>query len=260
VSELWEAYAVRYAEDLNRRASQTFLGGAGGDALTPFAYQAFLLRGPLGWVAFDTGADEAACARYGKTFVQGLPRALQLLGIDPAEVRHVIQTHLHWDHAGQPDLFPAATFHMQAREMAYVTGPAMHHAVLRAGYQVAEIAAHVALLHAGRMRLYDGEVALAPGLTLHHAGGHTDGLQFARLRTRRGWMVLAGDVVTTRAHLERRVPFPALYHVGDALAGFDTCLALADAPELVIPAHDPWVAEAHPAACAGGEGWLVRLD
>jgi glyoxylase-like metal-dependent hydrolase (beta-lactamase superfamily II) len=260
VSELWEAYAIRYAEDPNRRAAQTFLGGAGGDALTPMAYQAFLLRGSLGWVAFDTGADEAACARYGKTFVQGLPRALQLLGIDPAEVRHVIQTHLHWDHAGQPDLFPAANFHMQTREMAYVTGPAMHHAVLRAGYQVPDIAAHVALLHAGRMRLYDGEVALAPGLSLHHAGGHTDGLQFARLLTRRGWMVLAGDVVTTRAHLERRVPFPALYHVGDALAGFDACLALADTAELVIPAHDPWVAAAHPAACAGGEGWLVRLD
>jgi glyoxylase-like metal-dependent hydrolase (beta-lactamase superfamily II) len=97
-------------------------------------------------------------------------------------------------------------------------------------------------------------------LVLHHAGGHTDGLQFATLQTRRGRMVLAGDVAATRVHLDRRIPFPALFHVGDALAGFEAVLTAADAPELVIPAHDPWVAAAHPPACAGGEGWLVRLD
>lgn len=256
----WEAYAVRYAEDLHRTEARSFLSGAGGDAPFPFAYHAFLLKGPEGWVAFDTGAAEATCARYGKSFVQGLPRAMALLGIDPAAVRHVVQTHLHWDHAGQPGLFPNATFHMQAREMAFVTGPAMRHPVLRAGYEADDIAAHVALLHQGRLVLHDGRVELLPGLTLLHAGGHTDGLQFAALGTRRGRMVLAGDVVATRAHLDRRIPFPSLFHVGDALAGFEAVLAAADTPELVIPSHDPWVAKAHPPALAGGEGWLVRLD
>ena len=59
-------------------------------------------------------------------------------------------------------------------------------------------------------------------------------------------MVLASDTVALRAHLERHVPFPVLYHVDDALDAFDRFLALADAPELVIPAHDPWVMQAHP--------------
>jgi glyoxylase-like metal-dependent hydrolase (beta-lactamase superfamily II) len=257
VSGLWEAYAVRFASDPARRAAQTFLGGAGGDAPAPFAYHAFLLRGPPGWVAMDTGATPDVCTAYGKPGGGTLAEAMALLGIDAGAVRQVVQTHLHWDHAGQPGLFPAATFHLQAREMAYVTGPAMHHAVLRAGYRPADIGAHVALLHEGRLVLHDGRVELAPGLELHHAGGHTDGLQFVRLRTRRGWMVLAGDTVALRGHLERRVPFPALYHVGDALDAFGRVLALADAPELVIPGHDPWVTEAHPAVAAG---FVARLD
>ncbi|WP_159998973.1 N-acyl homoserine lactonase family protein [Roseomonas sp. 18066] len=256
MSELWEAYALRFALDPDRLAARSFLGGAGGDEKSPFAYHAFLLRGPLGWVAVDTAATAAACAHYAKPVEGTLPEAFAALGIDPDDVKHVVQTHLHWDHAGQPGLFPNATFHMQAREMAYVTGPAMRHAALRSGYLADDIAAHVALLHQGRMVLHDGTVALAPGLTLHHAGGHTDGLQFLRIRTRRGWMVLAGDTVPLRDHLARRLPFPTLYHVGDALAGFDKVEALADSPALVIPAHDPWVLEAHPRLTPH----LARLD
>ncbi|MFC4165993.1 N-acyl homoserine lactonase family protein [Teichococcus aestuarii] len=254
---VWQAYAIRFASDPARRAAQTFLGGAnpgpgGGEAPTPFAYHAYLLRGPQGWVAMDTAASPETCAAFGKPTDGTLPAAMARLGVEPGAVRHVVQTHLHWDHAGQPGLFPAATFHMQAREMAYVNGPAMRHAVLRAGYRAEDIAAHTALLHAGRLALHDGVVELLPGLELHHAGGHTDGLQFVRLRTARGWMVLASDTVALRAHLERRVPFPALWHVGDALAAFERVLALADAPELVIPSHDPAVSD-------GAEGFVAPL-
>ncbi|WP_439597749.1 N-acyl homoserine lactonase family protein [Falsiroseomonas sp.] len=256
----WEVHALRYATDGARRANQWFLGGSGGDAAMPIAYHAFLLRGPGGVIAMDTAADAARCARYGKADFRALGDALAALGTAPGGVRTVIQTHLHWDHAGQPGLFPNATFHLQAREMAHVTGPAMRHAVLRAGYETADINAATDLLHAGRLVLHKGEVRLADGMTLHHVGGHTDGLQVVRVHTRRGWMCLATDAVAHRANLERRIPFPAVFHVGDALDAFETVLALADAPDLVIPGHDPWVTEAHAASAAGTQGWLARLD
>jgi glyoxylase-like metal-dependent hydrolase (beta-lactamase superfamily II) len=260
MSDLWEVFALRYAIDRSRRAFQCFLGGAGGDGAMPVAYHAFILRGPGGVVVMDTGADAERCTRYGKAEFQGLEQALGLLGTSPASVGTVIQTHLHWDHAGQPGLFTTARFHLQQRELAYVNGPAMRHAVLRAGYEAADITAATALLHAGRLTLHAGEATIAPGLSLHHVGGHTDGLQVVRVRTRRGWMCLATDSVAHRANLERRVPFPVLFHVGDALAAFDTVSALADGPDLVIPGHDPWVVDAHAPAAAEAAGWLARLD
>ncbi|WP_431281312.1 N-acyl homoserine lactonase family protein [Humitalea sp. 24SJ18S-53] len=260
MSELWEVFALRWATDPARRAFQCFLGGSGGDGPMPVAYHAFILRGPGGFVVMDTAADAARTQRYGKQAFHGMEEALAVLGTTAATVPTIIQTHLHWDHAGQPALFPQAIFHMQQRELAYVNGPAMRHGVLRAGYELADIAAATALLHEGRMVLHDGDVALAPGLTLHHVGGHTDGLQIARVRTRRGWMCLATDAVAYRLNLERRIPFPVLFHTGDALDAFETVLSLADAPELVIPGHDPWVVDAHPAAAVGAEGWLARLD
>jgi glyoxylase-like metal-dependent hydrolase (beta-lactamase superfamily II) len=256
----WEVHALRYAMDPSRRAFQCLLGGQGGDVPMPVAYHVFLLRGPGGILVMDTGADAGRCVRNGKQDVHSIEAALLALGGSPERVRQVIQTHLHWDHAGQPGLFPAASFHMQAREMAYVNGPLMRHAALRAGYEAADIAAAAALLHAGRLVLHDGLVRLADGITLHHVGGHTDGLQLARVRTRRGWMCLATDAIAHRANLERRLPFPVLVRVDEALAAFEVALSLADGPELVIPGHDPWVVDAHPPSAPGTAGWLARLD
>ncbi|MEJ1977030.1 MAG: MBL fold metallo-hydrolase [Acetobacteraceae bacterium] len=44
---------------------------------------------------------------------------LALAGIDAATVKDVVITHLHYDHAGCMDSFPAATFHLQDAEMSF---------------------------------------------------------------------------------------------------------------------------------------------
>lgn len=45
-------------------------------------------------------------------------RQIQRLGFDPADVRHIVLTHLDFDHAGGIDDFPAATVHLMAKESA----------------------------------------------------------------------------------------------------------------------------------------------
>ena len=46
-------------------------------------------------------------------------RQIQRLGLDPRDVRHIILTHLDFDHAGGLDDFPWATVHMLQRERDY---------------------------------------------------------------------------------------------------------------------------------------------
>ena len=254
----WAVLAIRYAMDPGRASSRCFLASGGPEPM-PMAYHAFVLRNAGGVVMVDTGADAARCGQMGKQFGRGVADALAALGIDVHGVRHVVQTHLHWDHAGGTALFPNALFHLQAREMRYAAGPPMRHAALRAGYDAGDVAEMAGLLHAGRLRLHDGAAEILPGLRLTHVGGHTDGLQVVDVPTARGRMCLAGDAVVFRANLDRRDPFPALYHVGDALDAFDGVLARADAADLVIPGHDPWVIDAHPAAGPGLDGWIARL-
>jgi glyoxylase-like metal-dependent hydrolase (beta-lactamase superfamily II) len=86
----------------------------------------------------------------------------------------------------------------------------------------------------------DGEVA--PGVTLHRVGGHSDGLQVVRVETARGPVVLASDAAHFYGNMHRRNPFPIIYNLGDMCQGWETVERLAGHPDRVIPGHDPEVA------------------
>jgi glyoxylase-like metal-dependent hydrolase (beta-lactamase superfamily II) len=239
----WQVHAIRYAEGprILRDVLLGGLAGPAGDEAIGVAYHAFVVHAPGRAFVLDTGASQAAIEARGRRFVQPVEAGLATLGITAPDI---IQTHLHWDHAGNHGLLPDATVWLQRREMAYASTTGLADPWFRAGYDAADIGAMAARIARGKVRLLEDDAKLAEGLTLHHVGGHTDGLMLLRARTRKGWMVLAGDAVAYRANLTRRVPFPHLFHVGDALAAFDLCTRLADSPDLVVPGHDPAVTPA----------------
>ena len=73
------------------------------------------------------------------------------------------------------------------------------------------------------------------------------GLQFVRVLTRRGWVVVASDVTHFYENLERRMPFPVIYNLADMVRGFDALEAQAETPGHIVPGHDPLVLERYPA-------------
>ena len=172
----------------------------------------------------------------------------------------MIITHLHYDHCGNDGLFPSARYHLQETEMAYATGRCMCHPVIRVPFEVEDVVAMVRRVYAGRVAFHDGAAEIVPGVTVHHIGGHSRGLQAVRVKTRRGWVVLASDVAHFYAHLDQRRPYPVIDSVPAMLEGFDTVERLASSRDHVVPGHDPIVPAIYPAARPGTEGWAVRLD
>jgi glyoxylase-like metal-dependent hydrolase (beta-lactamase superfamily II) len=256
----YEVYALRYAVNSAQRAAHNFIDGDPHDIAMPLDYFIWVIRGNGREFVVDTGFDADAAASRRRTLLATPAQLLALLDIDAAAVTDIIITHLHYDHAGNRQMFPKARFHLQDREMAYATGRCMCHHGLRAAFDGRDVAAMVERVYAGRVVFHDGTDELAPGVTLHRLGGHTDGLQVVRVHTRRGWLVLASDASHLYANMEQGRSFPIVYNVGDMYEGHDTCYRLADRPENVIPGHDPLVMTRYPGAGPGLEGRIVRLD
>jgi glyoxylase-like metal-dependent hydrolase (beta-lactamase superfamily II) len=259
MSDTHEIFAIRYAHH-DRKSSENFLHGDPHDILQPLAYFVWAIAGPYGTFVVDTGFDEAMARTRGRTIVRPVAEGLRALDIRPADVKDVIVSHLHYDHCGNHDLFPGARYHLQDREMAYATGRCMCHAEIRIPFEADDIVAMVRKVFAGRVVFHDGVEELAPGITLHHIGGHSKGLQCVRVKTRRGHVVIASDASHLYAHMNEGRVFPITYSVAETLEGYATLRKLADSPDHIVPGHDPQVLEQYPAARPSLENWVVRLD
>ncbi len=258
-AETYRVFAVKYAHH-ERRSSANFIGGDSHDVAMPLDYFVWVIAGATRTFVVDTGFDAPQAAQRGRIITRPVGDGLRAVGVHPEHVRDVIVTHMHYDHAGNRDLFPNARYHMQDREMAYCTGRCMCHPHMSQPFEPEDVTSMVRRVFAGRVAFHDGDVELAPGVSVHLIGGHTNGLQCVRVRTAAGWLVLASDAAHFYANMEQQRPFPVVYHLGDMLDGYARLHALAGAPQLVVPGHDPAVLERFPAASPEHQGWIARLD
>jgi glyoxylase-like metal-dependent hydrolase (beta-lactamase superfamily II) len=226
----------------------------------PIDYFVWAIVGDGKTFVVDTGFDAAMAKKRGREHLRSPAEGLKAIGVDPLAVEDVLISHMHYDHAGNHDLFPNATYHIQDKEMAYCTGRCMRHRALRSSFEPDDVAAMVRRLYAGRLRFHDGAAEIAPGLSVHHIGGHTAGLQSVRVMTRRGFVVLAADAVHLYANIEQERPYPVIYNLADMLEGYGALRRLASSPAHIVPGHDPLVLARYPAAKPGLEGIAVRLD
>jgi glyoxylase-like metal-dependent hydrolase (beta-lactamase superfamily II) len=255
----YELYAIKYAHHARRR-SENFIGGDPHDGPMPLDYFVWLIRGGGREVVVDTGFSAAVAAKRGRDHIRCPTAGLRLLGTEAKTVKDVVITHLHYDHVGNFDLFPAATLHLQDLEMRYATGRYMGHECFRGAYDVEDVVGMVRRVYEDRVRFHEGDAELAPGISLHLIGGHTMGLQVVRVQTRRGWVVLASDASHFYANMDETRPFPIVWSVADMVDGYRKLRALAESPAHIIPGHDPLVLERYPAPSRDLQGIAVRLD
>lgn len=255
----YEVLAIRYAHNAERLAAENFMGGDPHDGPMPMDYFVWVLKGGSRTIVVDTGFDAGMAQRRHRKLTRPVGEGLKAAGLDAASVRDVILTHMHYDHAGNHELFPNASYHVQDREMQYCTGRCMCHSVLRLPFEAEDVTSMVQKLFQGRVKFHDGDSEIAEGITVHLVGGHSRGLQFVRVRTRRGWVVLASDASHYYANFEQHRPFPIVYDVGEMLEGYEAMQRQASSPAHIVPGHDPLVLKRYPAR-AGGPPDIVRLD
>jgi glyoxylase-like metal-dependent hydrolase (beta-lactamase superfamily II) len=255
----YEVYAIRYAT-VTRNEAEVFIGGDPHHGGLTMDYFVWVARNDQHTVVIDTGFDAAAAQRRGRQLLLEPGAGLRRLGIECAEVRHVIITHLHYDHAGNLQLFPRARFHLQDREMAFATGRHMAHPFFAHAYELDCVLSMVRLVYGAQVQFHDGDAEILPGISVHHIGGHTLGLQVVRIWTRLGWLVLASDAAHYLANMNSARPFPIVADLTQMIDGWDRLKALASRPDYIVPGHDPLVMQRYREPEPGLRGVVVRLD
>ena len=153
----------------------------------PWPVHGFVVRHPsLGAVLIDTGCGgpEALLREY-RVVNRSVADALAEHGLSPADVRIVINTHLHFDHCGQNPLFAHARLCVQRRELERVR---------REEGDVSEWLSAAGV----KFELFDGDVALADDLRVVATDGHTTGHQSVLADTERGTELFVGDAAFRR--------------------------------------------------------------
>jgi glyoxylase-like metal-dependent hydrolase (beta-lactamase superfamily II) len=258
--DMHEVFAVRYAHHSPRTAAMNFIDGDPHAASEALDFYVWAIRGARGTIVVDTGFDETMAKRRERHIARPVAEGLKSIGIAPDSVSDVIVTHLHYDHAGNYDVFPNARYHVQDCEMAFATGRCMCDAKMRVAFEADDVTALVRKVFSDRVAFHDGDGEIAPGVSVHHIGGHSKGLQAVRVATARGAVVLASDAAHLYSHLDEGTVFPITYNAQDAVAGYAKLKALASSPGHVIPGHDPKVLRRYPAPSDALKGWVARLD
>ncbi len=256
---VYEIYAIKYGERIGTRGG-VFVYGDPHDAPMPMDYFVWAIRNNERTIVVDVGYGKEEGERRGRTFLRCPTEGLKLIGIDAKEVEDVIITHMHYDHAGNLEKFPKARFHIQDEEMAYVTGRAMTHQVLRRSFAIEDVARMVRLVYGDRVTFQRGDEEIAPGVSVHHIPGHTRGMQSVRVSTERGFVVVASDAAHYYENLEKETPFATLENMYLMLEGYRRVRALAVSDLHLVPGHDPKVLERYPAPSPELEGIIARLD
>jgi glyoxylase-like metal-dependent hydrolase (beta-lactamase superfamily II) len=140
---------------------------------------------------------------------------IQALGLSPQDVRHIILTHLDYDHANGLADFPWATAHVYATELhAAQSGQSLRD---RLRYDRSRLSAHS---HWASYGADGGDTwyglqglcpikALGDDFALVPLAGHSTGHCGVAVRSEQGWLLHAGDAYMQHAELQPAPDGPA---------------------------------------------------
>lgn len=260
MSDLWEVYAIKYADRNIRTRVESFIDDDHPSQPHGMDYFVWVLDNGKRKIVVDTGYDMNEATRRSRPILRDPAKAIEALDLNAETVDTVIITHLHYDHAGGLDRYPKATFHLQADEMAFATGPCMCDPTLKAPFTADHVCEMVRHVYSGRVVFHDGSAEVAKGVRVHNVGGHSNGLQVVEVQTKTGPLCLASDASHYYENFIDKKPFPIVYNLDAMMSGFDRIVEIGGHKNRVIPGHDPLVTQYYPRIGTSGFVWRLDVD
>ncbi|NWG15867.1 MAG: N-acyl homoserine lactonase family protein [Chloroflexi bacterium] len=238
-------YAFFAGYEIADKSMLTLGRGLGVQVKIPFQF--FLVEHPKARFLFDTGMNPAALsdpahypptAQFGSYVTEAdlAVNRLAEVALKPDDIELVINSHLHYDHAGGNCQFPQATFMVQYDEMQSAMCPEPWSGLVAENYARVDFDLPV------RYDLLDGDYDVFGdgSARLIRTPGHTRGHQSLVLRLpNTGTMILAQDAVYLLENFERHILATTCF---DQKAMYFSYRRLQDIQRLenalILPGHD----------------------
>ena len=169
-----------------------------------------LIRDGKHKILLDTGLGWGLDHKSSYTDTSNLLTNLDIFGLSPSDITHVVLSHLHFDHAAgstfvdvntstQPTM-PYANYFIQKKEWYFALQQLdVKKQTIGAGYELDEfykLAAEDKLV-----MITDTYFELLPGIELIHTGGHTPGHQIVKIQDAGETAYFLGDLIPSEHHL-----------------------------------------------------------
>ncbi|HEY2907685.1 MAG TPA: N-acyl homoserine lactonase family protein [Vicinamibacterales bacterium] len=257
-ADKYQVYAVRFAT-IRDFSAAGLVAGADRTRRLDIAMTLWVLKGADGRVALvDSGFYRE---RYFKQFAVAdyvkPSEAIAPLGLKPEDVTDIFLSHMHWDHAGGIELFPAARIWVQKAEYEYYTGDAWQARTTHGGIDQDDVLEIVRRNMLGKVTFLTGDDDTSiSGIAFGVGGKHTRESQFITAETRAGKVVLASDNMYLYENLDEHKAIAQTLDAASNLRTQDRMRALAASPKLLIPGHDAAVFDRFPRISPH----IVRID
>ena len=265
----YSIWVLEYAWVANYHLSGLIYGAHNqGHRKLPYGY--VLIKGGGHIALVDVGYNhkaygEVLASTYGVENWRPPRTVLAECGVTPEDVTTVFITHAHFDHMGNIEDFPKATFHIQERELSkWVWAMSLDRRFrwFMGGVDPADILRAVDLARQGRLVAVNGDREEAlPGIDLFAAyDTHTWGSMYVRVRndlasTSANRWVFAGDLVYTHENLRGGDSSDPQYIPVGLATGSQTNLVMATDDMIqaadgdcyrVIPVHEERLRDLYP--------------
>lgn len=254
-------WSVKYGERVVRKSDVFHDYASYGlpDGDLEMDYNFWVIRRDGEVMLLDTGYDIAKRDWLGEISVTPTPRGLEILGIDPRDVKLVITSHYHYDHIGYLRLFENARIVSGQAEYDYWIGKKTA-GDLEGEFSTAEDLEPVeSAAQDGRLELVSGKTEVVPGITVYPIGGHCPGELLTQIETAQGSLIMTVDAAHFYEQIEHEWPFFAFTDLDEMRAGLSFINQLArETGATIIPGHDGRVRERFPAA-PGAAGEIATV-
>jgi glyoxylase-like metal-dependent hydrolase (beta-lactamase superfamily II) len=212
-------------------------------------------------VLVDTGSGELFGAGYGGKLME----SLRAIGVSADKITDILITHVHTDHSGGlvnggKLVFPNATVHVGKPDVDFFLDRAN---AAKAGIDMKYFDEAIKTLKpyvdAGKVKTFDRQTEVLPGVTATLHPGHTPGSAFYTLRSGDQRIVFIGDIIHVSSV---QFPDPSITIVYDvdpmsaARVRVEQFSIFAKDSDLVAAPHLPFPGVGHVRALGHGYGWV----